>query len=186
MRHRVSILSFFLAAVGACYGGSPKLFVSAEDSAIAEVVLEDFAKWKEATFGAQRGVLAVAPTSLARPGLTPDQVADLAPNIRGQVTQELASALVERNKVSAPIAALLASTHWAKVHSVAAPDYPRELAPGIKASGHIALPGISTDFTSALIQISHTWSMHSAVVTYVLTKERGVWRIVARDQVVFL
>lgn len=160
--------------------------VPADDSAIAEVVLKDFAEWKEATFGEQTGVLAVAPTSMAQPQLTPERVVDLAPNIRGQVTQELAAAFVERNKVAAPVAPLLAGTRWAEVRPIDTTADPRDLPPGIKASGHIALPGINADDTAALVQISHTWSMHGAVVTYVLSKEQGAWRIVARDQAVFL
>jgi hypothetical protein len=186
MRQRTAILSIVLVALAACDSGESKSSLIADDSAIADVVLKDFAEWKEATFGEQPGVLAVAPTSMAQPDLTPEQVVNLAPNIRGQVTPELAAAFVEKNKVATPVASLLAGTRWAEVRTIEAAADRRDLPPGIKAIGHFALPGINAAGTSALIQISHTWSIHGALVTYVLTKEQGTWRIAARDQTVFL
>jgi hypothetical protein len=185
MRHRTALLSAALVALVACGNGASKSSIPADDSAIAEVVLKDFAEWKEATFGEQPGVLAVAPATMAQPDLTAEQVVDLAPNIRAKVTHELAAAFVERNRVATPVSSFLGGTRWAEVRPIDTTADPRDLPPGIKASGHIALPGINPDDTSALVQISHTWSIHGAVVTYVLSKEQGEWRIVARDQAVF-
>lgn len=63
---------------------------------------------------------------------------------------------------------------------------PWELPKGVKAVGSIGFPGYDSTGLRAFLQISHSWSIHGAVVTYVLFKQGGTWRIVARDQVVFV
>jgi hypothetical protein len=160
--------------------------VPQDDSVIAEAALKDFSEWKEATFGEQTGVLAVAPSSMAQPDLTSDRVLKLASDIGEKVTPELAAAFVKRNRESMPVTSLLAGTRWAQVREIDTNADPRDLPPGIKASGHITLPGVSADGTLAIIQISHTWSVHGAIVTYILAKEGSSWRVVSRDQAVFL
>jgi hypothetical protein len=186
MRRSTFIALVVSAGLVACDSGASENALPVDDSTIADAVLKDFAEWKEVTFGEQSGVLAVAPVTMSQPELTSEQVVDLAPNIRGDVTPELAASFIERNKMATSVTPLLAATRWAQIRPIDTTADPRDLPPGIKASGQISLPGFSADRKSALIQISHTWSIHGAVVTYVLAAEKGAWHIVARDQVVFL
>jgi len=186
MRFRTVLLPILLVASAICRGEAPNAATSADDRAIMEVALKNFANWKKATFGEQSGVLAIAPASLAQPELKVERVKSLAPEIRVHVTDELAAAFVQRNTAGLPITSVVAGSPWVKVRPTDSNADPRDLPPGVKATGYITWPGISSDGASAIVQFHHTWSVHGAIVTYFLVKEGGTWHVVARDQTVFL
>jgi hypothetical protein len=157
------------------------------DRAVIAVVLKDFAGWKGATFGNLEGLLELDSNSKANPDETPEEVKSLAPEISNELDKNLVAAFLQRNKSAAPVGSLISGSPWARLRQPASRDIePPELPEGAKAIGSLTLPGLSENGARALIQIHHTWSIHGAVVTYVLSKEQGSWRVVARDQTVFL
>jgi hypothetical protein len=157
-----------------------------EERAILAVVLENFTKWDKATFGEQTGVLEVASSTRAQPELNSGRVIYLARNIRAQVTEELAVAFVRRNRTAAPVAALTIDSRWVKVRDTKDPFAElRDLPAGVKAVGYLTVPGIASSGDAALVQLNHSWSIHGAIVTYVLAKTGDGWKVVARDQMVF-
>jgi hypothetical protein len=157
-----------------------------DDRAIVGVVLRDFGGWKEATFGELEGVLLLDPVSRAD-HLSVGDVRSLARNISDQISNDLIEAFIERNRSAISIASLVSGSSWARLREPTKEDtYPPNLPKDAKAIGSLTLPGISGDGDRALVMIRHSWSIHSAVVTYVLAKQSGAWRITARDQAVFL
>ena len=157
-----------------------------EDRAIVAVALHDFASWKEATFGELEGVLLLDPTSQAD-HLSVADVRSLSRNISNQIGNDLVEAFLKRNQSAVSVAPLVSGSAWARLRAPSEEDtYPPNLPKGAKATGSLTLPGISADGARALVMIRHSWSIHSAVVTYVLSKQSGVWRVTARDQAVFL
>ena len=189
------LLALAFAAVGGCAdprdeGKKPGPHFDdlvADDRAVFEVVLEDFAAWKDATFGVQEGVLALDPLSaeLVYRNLA-DTRQSIAP-ITNVVSDELIEAFLKRNKSRIDVTSLVA--RLPSVRSFTRPDKSGffEVAPdGAKAIGSISMPGFDPGRTRAMVQINHSWSIHGAVVTYVLSKQDGTWKIQARDQQVFL
>ncbi len=160
---------------------------TSEDKAVIAVVLKDFAHWKEATFGNLEGFLELDPLSDARSDATARDVKSLLPEIAEKISDDLVAAYIERNKVAVPVTALIADSPWARIRKPASKDAaPWNLPAGAKATGSLSLPGYSADGSKALILINHSWSIHGAIVTYVLSKQGDRWDIVARDQAVFL
>jgi hypothetical protein len=158
-----------------------------DDRAVLEVVLGDFANWNDATFGNQAGVLALNPLSADLNYRTVPDTRRLVSRISDLVSDDLIVALLERNLVQTDLTSLVAGSKWVRIYTP-----PRDfdifpaLPDGAKALGSVSLPGFSPDGTSALVQINHSWSIHGAVVTYVLSKHGGNWEIRGRDQTVFL
>jgi hypothetical protein len=159
---------------------------ASQEREIVAVALENFAKWDKATFGEQTGVLEVASSTRAQPELNSGRVMYLARNIRTQVTEELAVAFVQRNRAAAPVAELTSGSQWVKVRDTkdSFGDL-RDLPAGVKAVGYLTLPGIAPGGDAALVQLNHSWSIHGAIVTYILAKTDAGWKVVARDQMVF-
>lgn len=158
-----------------------------EDRAIIAVVLQDFANWKDVTFGDLEGVLELDPLSGADPDASADSIRSWSNKISKQVGDDLIEAFIERNRSAVPIAPLISGSPWARLRQPRPKHaYPWDLPKGAKATGSLTLPGISADGARALILIRHSWSIHGAVVTCLLSKERGVWHIAAKDQAVFL
>jgi hypothetical protein len=188
MQHRIFLPVVTAAALFSCaQDRSPAPAGPDVDKAVIAVVLEDFANWKEATFGELEGVLELKPDSLANPDETAQNVRALASEITDHLDSEAVDAFVERNRSAAPVASLISGSQWARLRPPTAADtYSLGPPDGAKAVGYLTLPGYSADRSRALVQIRHSWSMHGAVVTYVLSREQGHWKIVARDQAVFL
>jgi hypothetical protein len=159
-----------------------------DDRQVVSVALQDFAAWKEATFGELSGVLEVDADSTAEPKLSPEDMASLAPNIASHLDAELIAAFIRRNKSAAPVAELIAGSPFARIRDPqASEDLFPNLPKGAKAVGSLTLPGFSADGLRALLQLHHSWSIHGATVTYVLSRGKdGAWHVVARDQAVFL
>lgn len=188
MQHRIILPVLTAAALISCaQDRSPAPTGPDVDKEVIAVVLEDFANWKEATFGELEGVLELKPDSLANPDGTAQNVRALASEITDHLDNEAVDAFVERNRSAAPVASLISGSQWARLRQPAAADtYSLGPPDGAKAVGYLTLPGYSADGSRALVQIRHSWSMHGAVVTYVLSREQGHWKVVARDQAVFL
>jgi hypothetical protein len=188
MQRRIFLALVTAAALISCaQDRSPAPTGPDVDKAVIAVVLEDFANWKEATFGELEGVLEVKPDLLADPDGTAQNVRALATEITNHLDSEAVDAFVERNRSAAPVAPLISGSQWARPRQPTAPDTFSFGPPdGAKAIGSLTLPGYSADGSRALVQIHHSWSMHGAVVTYVLSREQGHWKVVARDQAVFL
>lgn len=170
------------------FGDEAKLArVSDDDRAIVTIALQDFFHWDEATFGHLQGALAVKAKTQSSSGGTVEELRDLAPNIRARISDEVAKAYLERNKVAVRSADLVKDSPWVRLLPANKQNATAfDLRPNAKAVGSFTLPGIDVTGTEALIQIHHSWSIHGAIVTYVLAKQDGTWRIVARDQTVFL
>ena len=149
--------------------------------------MEDFANWKQATFGELEGVLELEPDSEANPNATAQEVRSLAPEIQNHLDNDVVDAFIERNRSAAPVASLFSGSRWARLRRPT-PNHSYTFGPpdGAKAIGRLALPGFNADGSRALVQIHHSWSIHGAVVTYVLSREQGKWKVVAQDQAVFL
>ena len=185
-RLRMALIASILFGHGG-WAATPAAAPSVTDErAILAVVLENFAKWDKATFGEQTGVLEVASSTRAQPELNSERVMHLARNIRAQVTEELAVAFVQRNLAAAPVASLTSGSRWVKLRDTKDPfgDL-RDLPAGVKAVGYLTLPGIAPSGDAALVQLNHSWSIHGAIVTYILAKTDAGWKVVARDQMVF-
>jgi hypothetical protein len=188
MRHRVFLPAVTAAALISCaQDHRPAPTGPDVDKEVIAVVLEDFGDWKEVTFGELEGVLELKPDSLANPDATAQDVRALASEITDYLDNEAVAAFVERNRAAAPVASLFSGSQWARLRQPTSPET-FSLGPpdGAKAVGVLTLPGYSADGLRALVQIHHSWSMHGAVVTYVLSREHGHWQVVARDQAVFL
>jgi len=159
----------------------------ADDRVVFEVVLKDFAAWKEATFGVQEGFLALDPLSTELVYRTSADTRQSIAPITNVVNDDLVEAFLERNKVQTDVTSLVARSPWVRIFTPPDESSFLEVPPnGAKALGSISMPGFNPGRTRAMVQISHSWSIHSAVVTYVLSKEDGTWKIQARDQQVFL
>jgi hypothetical protein len=116
-----------------------------------------------------------------------EEVQNLLPHLSERISNELAVAWIERNKVATPVAELIADSPWARIRTSKEEDVAWwQLPPGAKARGQLTLPGYSIGGSYALVTLHHSWSIHSAFVTYVLSKNEGRWEIVARDQTVYL
>ena len=186
---RLVTLAFFLSLSALVFSQDAKIEhrISDEDRAIVAIALQDFYRWDGATFGHLKGALAVKSETIATPDATIEELKSLAPNIREKITDAMAKAHMERNAVAVRSDELLKDSAWAKLLPADQQNAsPFDLRPNAKAVGSFTLPGISNTGTEAVIQIHHSWSIHGAVVTYVLAKANGTWRIVARDQTVFL
>ena len=186
-RHIFSPLVAAAALISCGQDHSPTPTGPDVDKAVIALVLEDFANWKEVTFGELEGVLELKPDSLANPDGTAQGIKVLASEIADQLDDEAVVAFVERNRSTVPVASLFAGSRWVRVRPPNVTDtYSLGPPEGAKAVGYLTLPGYSADGLRALLQIRHSWSMHAAVVTYVLSREQGHWKVVARDQAVFL
>lgn len=161
--------------------------ITDQDRVVLAAALKDFSKWKKATFGRFDGVLAAESQSRRLLDETVEDVMSLASNIRSKIAPALALSFVDRNKVGTDVATLVAGSKWAKPYVRPEGDPPRWQEPpsGSKAFGQLTLPGYSPDGSEAMVQLHHSWSVHSAVVTYVLAKKGNAWRVVARDQAVY-
>jgi hypothetical protein len=188
--YREVVLAFLLVLLLACGNRSKPTPVTPEDeSQVVSVALQDFAGWKEATFGDLSGILVVDANSQAEPKLDLEGMRSLAPNVPSYVDAELVDAFLRRNRTSVPVAALIAGSPWVRVGEASTRQelFPDNLPKGAKALGSLTLPGFSADGLRALLLIHHSWSIHGATVTYVLSRTKGgAWRVIARDQAVFL
>ena len=160
--------------------------LAADDQAVIDAVLRDFAGWKEATFGNREGILAIDLYSANLPYRTLPDMRQLLAGPSNAVSDELIVAFLERNEMKTTIAPLVAASRWARIDiSADDTDIFREVPDWAKAFGSVSMPGFSPDRTRALIQINHSWSIHGAVVTYVLTKQDDIWKVENRNQAVF-
>src|ERR1700722_3533761 len=104
MSYRVAVMAFFLASLMGCGNRSASIPVTPEDERqVVSVAAQDFASWKEATFGELSGILVVEANSQAEPKLDLEGVRSLAPNIPSYVDAELVDAFIRRNRTSVPI-----------------------------------------------------------------------------------
>jgi hypothetical protein len=182
---RLTFVAAIVVFLASCEARNRTPAPSAEtDRAVIAAVLADFSHWENAVFGRLEGVILVDAFSPANPQATPDGIRSVAPNITAQMTDDLVESFVDRNRSAVPIAPLLKRSEWARIRESPEPTW--EMPKGVKATGSISLPGYSADESRALVQLHHSWSIHGAVVTYVLLKKNGAWRVVSRDQVVFL
>lgn len=157
------------------------------DRTVIATALKDFAGWKEVTFGELEGVLELSPSSEANPDATLENVKSLALNIEGHLDKEIVTSFIERNKSTVSIAPIVSGLPWSRLEKPNSSDTYTFAPPnGAKARGSLTMPGYSTDRSKALLQIHHSWSMHGAVVTYVLSNKTGTWQVTARDQIVYL
>ena len=156
----------------------------ADDRAVVAAALADFVAWKDVTYGKHEGILSVDPVSAAWPEATAQIIREQASELEDPLENGLVEAFVERNRIAAPITPLLPDPAWAHAPN-AASTWPR-IPEGAKATGSLTLPGYSADGSRALLQIHHSWSIHGAIVTYVLTKKDGAWTVTGRAQIVFL
>jgi hypothetical protein len=190
MRRRTLLVAIAISAVVLISCGKERKLQPTgpeADRAIIAVVLEDFGKWKEATFGELEGVLELRPDSDANPDATPQEIKSLAAEIPGHLDDDVVEAFIERNKSAVPVTPLFSGSQWARPQQPSSDDSVMFGPPdGAKAVGSLTMPGISADGSRALVQIHHSWSMHGAVVTYVLSNKTGTWQVEARDQAVFL
>lgn len=188
MRRSCLVFSLVIMVVLACGETRPaSASTAANDRAIVAVVLQDFANWKDVTFGRLEGVLELNPMSDAEDHASGEAIRSWARNIPDQVKDDLIKAFIQRNRSAVPIAPLISGARGARLRQPT-PDHelPPALPEGAKAIGSLTLPGVSADGTRALILIRHSWSIHDAVVTYVLSKQGGIWKIAAKDQIVFI
>jgi len=182
-----TLLALTLAFAAQADGPAQSQPSTDEDRVVLAAALEDFAKWKKATFGKFNGVLAVEPQSRRLPDATVESVMSLASNIRSKIEPALALSFVDRNRIGTDVASLIAGSRWAQPYVRPEGDPPRWQEPpaGAKAFGQLTLPGYSTNGSEAIVQLHHSWSVHSAVVTYLLVRKGAGWRVVARDQAVY-
>lgn len=190
MRYLFFLLALSATLLASCvrdHESSARSASSEADAAVIAAALEDFANWKDVTFGELEGVLELESSSSADPHATVGDIKALAPEISGQLDDEIVSAFIVRNRSPLSMASLFSGSRWARPQPPGSKNIYRFGPPdGAKAVGSLTLPGYSADGSKALIQIHHSWSIHGAVVTYVLSKNDGTWRVVARDQAVFL
>lgn len=173
--------SSFCEETGAAHG------ISDQDRAIVAIVLQDFVRWDDATFGRLKGVLAIKQRTISRRDETVEGIRALAPNIRSKISDSIARAHLSRNTISVNTAEVVRDSAWVKLMPENQQNaFPFTLPPNVKAEGSFTLPGIGNNGTRAIIQIHHSWSIHGAIVTYVLSKKNGTWQVIARDQAVFL
>lgn len=157
------------------------------DALVVAVVLQDFGNWKEATFGELEGVLALDAQSHKLPYSDVAGVLAVAKSAAAHIDEALAQAYVTRNQAPVPIDSLVSRSRWARIRPPPPTDRPDwDLPNWAKATGSLGLPGYSTDGQRAMLQLHHSWSMHGAIVTYVLALKEGQWVVVVRDQAVFL
>lgn len=190
-RHAILMLLLSLVPIACDRSSNPAVpakTVPNNDQLIVALVLQDFVNWKAATFGELEGILELDANSQRLPDMNRARVGRVATGIADHISDELIDAYLARNQTSVSIKALIAgSQRWARVRGPRAEGVHDWMLPdGVKATGSLALPGYSADGQRALLQIHHSWSMHSADVTYVLGKQNGRWVILARDQAVFL
>jgi hypothetical protein len=174
-----------LSAVAfSCYSQNPP--DGSEDRLVLAAAIADFGSWKEVTFGNLEGYLALEVESYSAEDLKADDVLGLAPNIRASIAPALAAAYAIRNRSKVNVRRLFEGLPGARVYDPSKQEYPWQRPKGSKAVGSVGLPGYSANGSQAILQIQHSWSIHSAVVTYVLERTEGTWHVVARDQSVFL
>jgi hypothetical protein len=188
MSCRAAVLTVLAVWLVSCENHSTPIPVTPKDDGqVISVAVQDFANWKGATFGDREGILEVDAETKADPNGTANAVKSWAHNIAGRIDNDLIDAFVRRNRSGQPVAALITGSAWVRIREPGSQnDFPWDLPKGAKAVGTLTLPGFSSDGSRALLLIHHTWSIHGAIVTYVLSKQGGVWHVVARDQVVFL
>jgi hypothetical protein len=188
MPHRSVVLTYFLLLAACGTPSAPTPVAPDDDKLVVSAALQDFSSWTEATFGELSGVLEVDADSKAEPKLSAQDVKDLAPNIASHLDAELVDAFIRRNRSAIPVTALIAGSAFARIRAPQNSDDPfPNLPKGAKAVGSLTLPGFSADGLRALLQLHHSWSIHGATVTYVLSRDKGgAWHVIARDQAVFL
>jgi hypothetical protein len=181
------ILSFTVLVASTALGDSDDAKTGpVRDRAVVLAALEDFANWDKATFGPNRGVLAIDSSAGIALEATAETIRAVAPKIREKLSDELVASFLARNREGVPSFQLVDQSAWAKPKPDGLDILTRpELPEGIKAVGSFTFPGFSGDGTRALLQIHHSWSMHGAIVTYVLARKDAKWRVVARDQMVY-
>ena len=182
------LVAFLAVALISC-GESPQVPETppTDDTAIVEVVLRDFANWEDVTFGNLKGVLALDPVSADMSEATFEGTQSQASNISDHLSKDLIEAFLKRNRSTTSIASLVEGSQWARIYQL--PPESSYMAPPpqwAKATGALTLPGYSRDRSRAFLKLHHSWSIHLAVVTYVLEMRDGTWRIVAKDQAVYL
>lgn len=186
MRHLIITAFTALFAMLSLGGGNDAKMDAARDRAVVLAALEDFAKWDKATFGPDRGVLAIDTSARIELDPNTETIRAVAPKIRQRLIDELVKSLLARNRDTKPTFALVEKSPWAKPKPDGLDIHTRpELPNGIKAIGSFTFPGYSKDGALALLQVHHSWSMHGAIVTYVLARKESRWIVVARDQMVY-
>jgi hypothetical protein len=188
MLFRIFLLAFTITTLISCSQDRKQQTLNPEtDRAVITAALRDFAGWKDVTFGELEGVLELSPSSEANPDATIENVKSLALNIEGDLDKEIVTSFIERNKSTVSIAHIVSELPWSRLEKPNSSDtYTFAPPDGAKARGSLTMPGYSADRSKALLQIHHSWSMHGAIVTYVLSNKTGTWQVTARDQVVFL
>lgn len=86
MRYGAFLFVSTVAALISCSQDRASPANRSVDEAVIAVVLEDFANWKQATFGELEGVLELEPDSEANPNATAQEVRSLAPEIQNRWT----------------------------------------------------------------------------------------------------
>jgi hypothetical protein len=188
MPYRSFLLAYLLSLAACGSSSAPPPVTPDDDRLVVSAALQDFVSWEEATFGKLKGVLEVEADSMAEPNLSAQDMKDLAPNIAASLDAEIVDAFIRRNKNARPVTAVIAGSSFARIGAPqTSEDAFRNLPEGVKAVGSLTLPGFSADGLRALLLVHHSWSIHSATVTYVLSRDKGgAWHVIARDQAVFL
>jgi hypothetical protein len=156
----------------------------ATDRAVIAAALADFVQNNSRLLGRTPGTILLDPMSQANPETTAEDVRAYAPEITVALSADLVDSFVERNRSPASIAPMISGSEWASLRGGEKPTW--DLSPGVKISGALTLPGYSADGSRALLQFLHSWSIHTAIETYVLHRKNGVWTVEAKDQLVFL
>ena len=155
------------------------------DRQVLSVAVADFIGWEGATFGKLKGSFGVRVTTTADSNPSASSMRIECPRQTTGVDSPLVTAYFERNQKSVPVERLIHGLPFLELYSPpagvqAGPSMPTRF----KAVGSVTLPGYSADGTRALLTLRHSWSVHAAVITYVLRKQGARWGVLCRNQTV--
>jgi hypothetical protein len=156
------------------------------DKAVITAALENFSQWKSATYGIQEGVLEAAPNSLVISRQEMNGIKSFSDIIKNYLTDDIVDSFMQRNKSASPIAALISGSPSVRLQQSPHTTPPDWLPDGVRATGSLTLPGFNADGTRAFVEIHHSWSVHGAITMFILSLDQGQWKVIARDQMVFL
>jgi len=160
--------------------------ISAVDKAVMAAALENFSQWKSATYGMQEGVFEVEPDSQIVRHQEMDSIKSFADIIKNYLSDDMVDSFMKRNNYATPIAALIAESPSVRLQQAPHASPADRLLDGVRATGSLALPGFSANGARAFVEIHHSWSTHGAITMFVLSLDHGNWKVIARDQMVFL
>ena len=160
--------------------------ISAIDKAVMAAALENFSQWKSATFGMQEGVFEVKPDSLIIHHQEINSIKAFADITKNHLSDDIVDSFMKRNNYATPIAALIAESPSVRLQQAPHTSPADRLPDGVRAIGSLTLPGFSADGARAFVEIYHSWSIHFATTMFVLSLDQGNWKVIARDQIVFL